>query len=80
MRLVFLAYVLVLFAGTSLRAQVEQDKVAHFAVGAIAGGAGAYVASELSGQSRFWTMTGAIGTSLLAGLAKEAVDKRRYNS
>ncbi len=80
MRLIYLAFILVFLTGNPLHAQVEQDKVIHFAVGAISGAAGAYVASELSGQNRFWTVTGSIATSLLAGLAKEAVDKRRYDN
>ena len=80
MRLIFLAFVLIFIGVTPLKAQVEQDKVVHFAVGAVSGAAGAYVASELSGQNRFWTVTGSIATSLLAGLAKEAMDERRNNS
>jgi len=80
MRLTLLVFVLVFFAGTPLRAQVEQDKALHFGIGALTGAAGAYVASELSGQSRFWTVTGAIGTSLLAGLAKEYMDEQNSSN
>ncbi len=80
MRLIILSLLFSLVAYYPLKAQVEQDKALHFAVGAVSGAAGAYVASELSGKSRFWTVTGAIATSLAAGLAKEAVDKRRYGS
>ena len=80
MRLTILAFVAFIIGNSPLSAQVENDKVIHFAVGAVAGAAGAFVASELSGKSRFWTVTGAIASSLAAGLVKEAVDKRRYGS
>ncbi len=63
-----------------LNAQVEQDKVLHFGIGALTGAAGAFVASELTDHNRFWTVTGAIATSLLAGIAKEAYDERNNNS
>lgn len=80
MRLILLVFVLVFFAGTRLSAQVEQDKVLHFGIGALSGAAGAYVASELTDRNRFWTVTGSIATSLLAGLAKEYMDEQNSNN
>lgn len=76
MRTLVLVFLLFFFVGPSLKAQVEQDKVLHFAVGAATGAVGAFVASELSNKNRFWTVTGAIGASLLAGLAKEYIDEQ----
>ena len=80
MRFSFLVLVMFVLISLPLRAQVEQDKVLHFGIGALTGAAGAFVASELSNQNRFWTVTGAIATSLLAGIAKEAYDERQSNS
>lgn len=55
--------------------QIEEDKALHFAAGAVAGGAGALIASKITKRNRFWTVTGSVAGSLLAGLAKEAIDK-----
>lgn len=65
--------------GNELKAQIQEDKLLHFSAGAISGAAGAFVASELTDQNRFWTVTGSVAASLLAGLAKEAIDQKRYN-
>lgn len=59
-------------------AQVEQDKLLHYGAGVASGAAGAFIAHEISGGNRWWTLTGAVGGSLIAGLAKEAIDKNRY--
>ena len=69
-----------MLSSLSLQAQIEKDKVAHFGLGVLSGGAGAFVASELTQGNRFWTVTGSITASLLAGLAKEAMDERSSNS
>ncbi|WP_422084069.1 hypothetical protein [Ulvibacterium sp.] len=61
-------------------AQLEQDKVLHFGVGALCGVGGAILADELSDGNRFWIFTGAVAGSLLAGTAKEALDERQNNS
>ncbi len=61
-------------------AQIEQDHLLHFGAGMVAGGAGALVASELSHGSRFWTFAGAVGASVLAGVAKEAIDAGNENN
>ena len=75
----FLFFLLILY-GTSLKAQLENDKILHFGAGVVAGAGGAFIASELSNQNRFWTFTGSVAGSLLVGLAKEAIDERNSNS
>ncbi len=67
--------VLLFFVQFSLQGQVEEDKALHFAAGAISGAAGALIASKISKRNRFWTVTGSVAASLLAGLTKEAIDK-----
>lgn len=61
-------------------AQLEQDKVLHFGVGALCGVGGAVLADELSDGNRFWIFTGAVAGSLLAGVAKEAWDEQQNNT
>ena len=61
-----------LFAGSVSQAQ---DLGLHYGAGVIAGGAGALLAHEISGGDKWWTIAGAVGTSLIAGLTKEAIDK-----
>lgn len=63
-----------------LSAQIREDEVLHFGAGMVAGGAGAIIASEISHGNRFWTFTGAVGASLLAGAAKEAIDAGKANN
>jgi len=75
----FLFFLLILY-GTPLKAQLENDKILHFGAGAVAGAGGAFIASELSNQNRFWTFTGSVAGSLLVGLAKEAIDDKNSNS
>lgn len=65
---------LALFTQFVLNAQIQKDHVLHFGAGLVAGGAGAFAASEISGGSRGWTFAGAVAGSLLAGIAKEAID------
>ena len=76
----FLVLVMFLMTSLPLKAQVEQDKVLHFGIGALSGAAGAFIASELTDRNRFWTVTGAVATSLMAGIAKEAYDERKSNN
>ncbi len=73
-------FLLLILTILPLQAQIENDKIAHFGVGALSGAAGAFVASEITEGNRFWTVTGSIATSLLAGLAKEAIDQQSSNS
>ena len=68
------AFILLFLVQFSLRGQVEQDKALHFAAGAFAGATGALIASKVTKRNRFWTVTGSVAASLLAGLAKEAID------
>ena len=67
--------VMLLFVQFSMRSQIEEDKALHFAAGAVSGAAGALIASKISKRNRFWTVTGSVAASLMAGLAKEAIDK-----
>jgi uncharacterized protein YfiM (DUF2279 family) len=78
MKNIFLLIVF-LCAIAQLHAQIEQDKVLHFGAGALSGAAGAFIASEISDGNRGWTYVGAIGTSFLVGLTKEALDKKNGN-
>ena len=66
---------MLLFVQFSMRSQIEEDKALHFAAGAFSGAAGALIASKISKRNRFWTVTGSVAASLMAGLAKEAIDK-----
>ncbi len=67
-------FVLLLLIQFSVRGQIEQDKALHFAAGAFAGATGALIASKVTKRNRFWTVTGSVAASVLAGLAKEAID------
>ena len=67
--------VMLLFVQFSMRSQIEEDKALHFAAGAFSGAAGALIASKITNRNRFWTVTGSVAASLMAGLAKEAIDK-----
>ncbi|MDO6473182.1 hypothetical protein [Maribacter sp. 1_MG-2023] len=58
--------------------QIEQDKVLHFLGGNLYGLVGAGVANEISNGDRTWTFIGAVGGSLLIGLAKESIDQKQY--
>ena len=80
MRLLVLGIVLLVLSVCPLQAQIESDKLAHFGVGVFSGAVGALVVSELTERNRFWTITGSIASSLLAGLAKEALDERNSGS
>ena len=66
---------MLLFVQFTMRSQIEEDKALHFAAGAFSGAAGALIASKISKRNRFWTVTGSVAASLLAGLTKEAIDK-----
>ncbi|WP_208611134.1 hypothetical protein [Maribacter ulvicola] len=62
----------------SVVGQIEQDKVLHFLGGNLYGLVGAGVANEISEGNRTWTFIGAVGGSLLIGLAKESIDQHQY--
>ncbi|MBC2838568.1 hypothetical protein [Robiginitalea sp. SC105] len=70
--------VLLLLSSCCSFSQLQQDKVLHFGAGVVSGAAGAFIAHEISGGDKWWTITGAVGGSLLAGAAKELIDQNRY--
>ncbi|SEL96570.1 hypothetical protein SAMN04488008_107127 [Maribacter orientalis] len=72
------AFLFILISLHSTYSQVEQDKVLHFLGGNLYGLVGAGVASQISDGDRTWTFIGAIGGSLLIGLAKESIDQKQY--
>tara|TARA_R110000823_G_scaffold182845_1_gene315556 strand:+ start:466 stop:921 length:456 start_codon:yes stop_codon:yes gene_type:complete len=72
------ALLFILISLHSTYSQVEQDKVLHFLGGNLYGLVGAGVASQISDGDRTWTFIGAIGGSLLIGLAKESIDQKQY--
>ena len=69
-----------IFSLTILHAQVQRDKVLHFGGGVLSGAAGALVANKLSDGNRFWTFTGAVGGSLIAGVVKETIDQGKSDN
>ncbi|MCM4151303.1 hypothetical protein DHD05_06850 [Arenibacter sp. N53] len=71
--------ILISFSTLSICAQLQEDKVKHFAAGALSGAIGADIADRISDGNRYWRIAGAFASSLLAGLAKEAYDEQRYN-
>ncbi|MGB5435845.1 MAG: hypothetical protein WBM98_08140 [Maribacter sp.] len=75
-----LALLILLFSFTQLHAQIADDKALHFGAGALSGAIGGLLAQELSDGDRTWTYVGAVGTSLLAGLTKEALDRSKGNT
>jgi uncharacterized protein YfiM (DUF2279 family) len=71
--------ILISFSALPIRAQLQEDKVKHFAAGAMSGAIGADIADRISGGNRYWRIAGALASSLMAGLAKEAYDEHIYN-
>ncbi|MGB3144325.1 MAG: hypothetical protein WBB24_09470 [Maribacter sp.] len=69
---------IIIFSLQTLCAQIESDKALHFLGGNLYGLVGAGVANEISDGNRAWTFVGAIGGSLLIGLAKESIDQKQY--
>lgn len=70
-----LVFILIMFLSFNFgNSQIENDKALHFAGGALFGLAGAGIAKEVSGGDRAWTFVGAVGSALLVGLGKEAID------
>jgi len=67
-------FIIALLLIANLNGQVERDKALHFLGGNLYGLAGAGIAKQLSDGDRYWTFAGAVGGSLMIGLAKEAVD------
>ena len=74
----FLIVALSIILVTDAFGQIEGDKALHFLGGNLYGLVGAGVASEISDGNRTWTFIGAVGGSLLIGLAKESIDQKQY--
>lgn len=72
-------FAMMFFLAVSITAQVEKDKTLHFVGGTLYGLAGAGIAKQISHGNRYWTFAGAVGGSLLVGLAKESIDKQQYD-
>ncbi len=58
-------------------AQNTANAAKHLGAGAAIGAVGGYAAHKVFKGSRAWTWAGAVGSSLAAGLAKEAYDQSR---
>ena len=69
---------IIIFSLQTLFGQIESDKALHFLGGNLFGLVGAGVANEISDGNRTWTFVGAVGGSLLIGLAKESIDQKQY--
>jgi hypothetical protein len=65
----------ILFSSYHALGQVTYEEKLHFGAGIVAGATGGFVAHKLSKGDKWWTIAGAVGTSLVAGVAKEAIDK-----
>ncbi|MBT8299093.1 MAG: hypothetical protein KJO52_12235 [Maribacter sp.] len=80
---VFFVLLLCICSKSKAQITISEDKPKHFAAGMVIGGIGGYAAHKIFKRSnnrtnRFWTWTGAVGSSLAAGLTKEALDKADY--
>ncbi len=70
-------FVVVFLFHLCIKAQISEDKVKHFGAGVVIGGIGGYTANKIFNGNRHWTWAGAVGSSLAAGVAKEAWDRSR---
>lgn len=70
--------IFVFISATKMYGQIGSDKALHFLGGNLYGLVGAGIASEISDGDRTWTFVGALGGSLLIGLAKESIDEKQY--
>ncbi|MDP2525226.1 MAG: hypothetical protein ABJO28_17795 [Maribacter dokdonensis] len=59
--------------GVYVNAQDPSDAAKHIGAGVVIGAAGGYAAHKISDGQRGWKWAGAVGSSLAAGLAKEAI-------
>lgn len=74
----YIAFLYLLFSISTIYAQSSADAVKHLGAGIVIGGVGGYAANKISNGKRGWTWAGAVGSSLAAGLVKEAIyDKSR---
>lgn len=70
-------FVIVFLFHLCIKAQIPEDKVKHFGAGVVIGGIGGYAANKIFNGDKYWTWTGAIVSSLAAGVAKEVWDESR---
>ncbi|MGB5556087.1 MAG: hypothetical protein WBM83_15635 [Flavobacteriaceae bacterium] len=79
MKRYILFFVLCCLFGT-VRSQIEwgPDKAKHLAAGVVIGSLGGYAAHKVFKGDKTWMWVGAVGSSLVAGLAKEAYDQYDY--
>lgn len=68
-------YILILLT-TICTAQIQNDKLKHFGVGAVVG-TGAYFITYKYTESKTKSIIACIGSSILVGLAKELYDSRK---
>ncbi len=57
---------------------ISEDKPKHFGAGFVIGAVGGYTAHHMFNGNPYWTWAGAVGSSLAAGVTKEAIDKAEY--
>ncbi len=74
----FLFVLLLCLCGISKAQEISKDKYLHFGAGVVIGGIGGYAAHKIFDGDPYWTWTGAVGSSLAAGMVKEAIDKADY--
>jgi len=71
----YLILLIIFLSCTDIQAQGLNDKTKHFGAGFIIGGVGGYTANKIFDENRYWTWAGAVGSSLAAGIVKEAWDE-----
>jgi hypothetical protein len=69
--------VVLILSGINLNAQATENAAKHLGAGAAIDAVGGYAAHKVFKGSRGWMWAGAVGSSLAAGLAKEAYDESR---
>lgn len=75
----FLFVLLLCLCGMISKAQeISKDKYLHFGAGVVIGGIGGYASHKIFDGDSYWTWTGAVGSSLAAGIVKESMDKAEY--
>ncbi|MBD0778957.1 hypothetical protein HPE56_14245 [Maribacter sp. ANRC-HE7] len=62
----------------SAQTTITKDKPLHFGAGFIIGTVGGYTAHHMFDGDPYWMWTGAVGSSLAAGVVKEAIDQADY--
>jgi len=71
MKIIILFFAFIL--SININAQDPGDAAKHIGAGVVIGVAGGYAAHKISNGQRGWKWAGAVGSSLAAGLAKEAI-------